>query len=85
MILSSQITTVILWLVIFYNCINPIDGYTTAINWTGLGLGIAHAIEAIVFLPKAKKAGGSLPAHIVMLLIFGYVHNMVLDKKLAAQ
>lgn len=85
MIVGSQIATIIAWIIILFNLIAPINGYSSMINWIGLGLLGAHLVETIVFLPKAKKVGGSLALHALMLLIFGYVHNMVLDKQLAAK
>jgi hypothetical protein len=35
------------------------------------GLVIVHAIECIVFLPKLRRAGGSLGNHLVQTMIFG--------------
>jgi uncharacterized protein YhhL (DUF1145 family) len=38
------------------------------------GLVIVHAIECIVFLPKLRRAGGSLAHHLVQTMIFGVFH-----------
>jgi uncharacterized protein YhhL (DUF1145 family) len=35
------------------------------------GLLIVHAIECVVFLPKLRRAGGSLAQHLVQTMIFG--------------
>lgn len=35
------------------------------------GLVIVHAIECVVFLPKLRRAGGSLGNHLVQTMIFG--------------
>ena len=35
------------------------------------GLVIVHAIECVVFLPKLRRAGGSLANHLVQTMIFG--------------
>ena len=36
-------------------------------------LGI-HALEALVFLPRLRAAGGSLAGHVVQTLLFGFLH-----------
>jgi len=38
------------------------------------GLVIVHAIECVVFLPKLRRAGGSLANHLVQTMIFGFFH-----------
>lgn len=38
------------------------------------GLVIVHAIECVVFLPKLRRAGGSLANHLVQTMIFGVFH-----------
>ena len=35
------------------------------------GLVIVHAIECVVFLPKLRRAGGSLGSHLAQTMIFG--------------
>jgi uncharacterized protein YhhL (DUF1145 family) len=85
MILSAQITTIIAWIAIVFNWVHPINGYYDILNYTGLGLAAAHMVETLVFLPKAKKVGGNMAVHIVQLLVFGYVHNMVMDKQLSGK
>ena len=35
------------------------------------GLLIVHAIECIVFLPKLRRAGGSLASHLAQTMVFG--------------
>ncbi len=83
MIITSKIVTLLAWMLIIFNVISPVKGFSEILNWTGLGLAGAHAVETLVFLPKAKKLGGNLAIHIVQLLIFGYVHNMEMDQLLA--
>ena len=85
MIISSKIFTLLAWILIIFNVISPINGFSEMLNWTGIGLAAAHCIETLVFLPKAKKLGGNLPGHIIQLLIFGYVYNMEMDKLLAGK
>jgi uncharacterized protein YhhL (DUF1145 family) len=35
------------------------------------GLLIVHAVECVLFLPKLRRAGGSLARHLVQTMIFG--------------
>jgi uncharacterized protein YhhL (DUF1145 family) len=46
-------------------------------RWGGLLLGIlvvAHAIECVMFLPRLRAAGGSLPNHLLQTFLFGIAH-----------
>lgn len=38
------------------------------------GLVIVHAIECAVFLPKLRRAGGSLANHLAQTMVFGFFH-----------
>ena len=35
---------------------------------------VVHAIECVAFLPRLRRAGGSLGNHLAQTLLFGYVH-----------
>lgn len=83
MIVSAKIFTLLLWVLFIANWVSPFGDYYTVLSWAGLALLAAHIIETAVFFPKAKKAGGNLAAHLLQLLIFGYVHNMAIDEKLS--
>jgi uncharacterized protein YhhL (DUF1145 family) len=39
-----------------------------------------HVIECIVFLPRMRAAGGSLPNHLLQTFIFGFLHASELPK-----
>jgi len=39
-----------------------------------LALLAVHAVEAVVFLPRLRAAGGSLASHVVQTLLFGFLH-----------
>jgi uncharacterized protein YhhL (DUF1145 family) len=80
MVLAAKVVTALAWLAIIVNWVTPINGFYDILHWTGIGLGAAHLIEAFVFLPKAKQAGGSVPLHFLQLFIFGYAHVMGLDE-----
>lgn len=55
-------------------------------DWNGPGrflfpaLLVVHAIEAVVFLPRLRAAGGSLGSHVVQTLLFGFVHLRTLPR-----
>ena len=42
--------------------------------WMFWFLLVAHTLECLIFLPKLKRAAGSLGGHLVQTLIFGIVH-----------
>lgn len=83
MILTAKITTLIAWLFIIANWISPIADWQSVLHWSGVFLLIAHSIEVAVFLPAAKKAGGNIFLHALQLFVFGYAHNMQIEKTLA--
>lgn len=37
-------------------------------------LAVVHLVETIVFFKLCKSAGGSLPAHLVSVFLFGVIH-----------
>lgn len=39
----------------------------------------AHLLECLVFLPRLRRAGGSLPAHLVQTFAFGIFHVREID------
>ena len=86
MIAITKIITLLAWLAILVNCFQPFAAPLDAIlQWTGVGLLVAHVLEMLIFLPKANKAGGSKIAHALQLLVFGYAHNMAMDQTIAAK
>ncbi len=85
MIAIAKISTLIAWIAIVANWIVPFGGDMEAIlHWAGIGLAGAHFVEMLIFLPKAKRAGGNVAMHAVQLFLFGYAHNMALDEQLKA-
>jgi uncharacterized protein YhhL (DUF1145 family) len=46
-------------------------GFGRAIFWT---LAIVHAIECAVFLPRLRRAPGSLASHLRQTFLFGILH-----------
>lgn len=86
MIVANKIIITILWLTIFYNWAIPFDGMVyTALHWLGIFMIVAHIVEMGIFFNKAKQAGGNIALHMIQLFLYGYFHNLELDKTLADQ
>ena len=86
MSLIAKIVTAIAWIAIIFNWISPVGGQMQSVlHYSGIFLIVAHFIEMLVFLPKAKQAGGNIALHAVQLFLFGYAHNLELDAKLKQQ
>lgn len=55
--------------------------------WSGTGRNVlllmlvVHGIEAAVFLPRLRAAGGSLAGHVVRTLLFGFLHVSQLPRE----
>jgi uncharacterized protein YhhL (DUF1145 family) len=45
---------------------------------------VAHAIECVVFLPRMRRAGGSLGAHLFQTFLFGVFHLRTLAPEQSA-
>jgi hypothetical protein len=44
------------------------------------GLVLVHAIECVVFLPRMRRAGGSLASHLWQTFVFGVVYAQGLPR-----
>ena len=40
---------------------------------------VAHAVECVAFLPRLRRAPGSLPGHLVRTFVFGILHVRELE------
>ena len=62
-----------------------IVGVDSTLAWVGRAvfwiLLVAHAAECLVFLPRLRDAGGSLPGHIGQTMLFGVLHIRELPKQ----
>jgi uncharacterized protein YhhL (DUF1145 family) len=86
MIYAIKIGTIIGWLVIFANAISPFGGQIeTILNWTGIGLLIAHIVEAIIYLPMINKVAGNKIWHIIQVVVFGIGHFLTMQSTLKTQ
>ena len=57
----------------------------TVALWTLALLVVAHLIEMVLYVPIARRAGGSLAGHMVQFFLFGIVHKKELEASLAGQ
>ena len=49
-------------------------------GWLLAILALAHALECVAFLPKLRRAGGSLPRHLLRTFVFGMLHVRELER-----
>ncbi len=83
MISAIKIGTIIGWLVILANVAMPFGGQlATILNWTGIGLLVAHALEVLAYLPLINKVGGNKASHMVQVLVFGVGHFLSMQETL---
>jgi uncharacterized protein YhhL (DUF1145 family) len=69
-----------LWIACFVALFLPAT--SSAVIWLQRlfwGLLIVHAIECVVFLPKLRRAGGSLGNHLLQTMLFGILHARNVD------
>lgn len=86
MIAAIKLATIALWLVVLANVVMPFGGQVEGIlNWVGIAVLAAHALEAFLYLPIMKKIGGSMPRHIIQVLIFGLGHFLIMQETLKSQ
>ena len=86
MITAIKISTAIGWLIILANWLMPFAGQLQLIlHWSGIGLAAAHALEALIYIPFMKKAGGNIANHMLQTLLFGYGHFLSLQESIKAK
>jgi uncharacterized protein YhhL (DUF1145 family) len=71
---SPRIAVLVLWLALlaaFLVSSSPLASVGRAVF---VLLVVVHAIECVVFLPRLRKAPGSLAGHLLQTLVFGIVH-----------
>lgn len=54
-------------------------------GWILVVLAVAHVVESVVYFGLCKQAGGSLPGHLLQVLIFGYFHMIEMKAAVAAK
>lgn len=73
--------TLLVWAAIALNWLQPFQNadLSTALNYTGLGLAVAHVIELAIFSARIRATAKPL-ANALQTLIFGYAHVAFMDK-----
>ena len=46
---------------------------------------VAHLVEVMVFLPLARRAGGSLVGHMLQVFLFGIFHKREMETSAARE
>jgi uncharacterized protein YhhL (DUF1145 family) len=57
----------------------------SAALWILLLLAGAHLVEVMVFLPLARRAGGSLVGHMLQVFLFGIFHKREMETSAARE
>ena len=71
----AKIVIVAGWLVALSAWFIPTDAlWAEALRFVVFALLGIHALEALIFLPTFRRAGGPLGRHLALTLVFGVVH-----------
>lgn len=71
---SPRIAVLVLWLVILSSFLVS-DSALASVGRALAGLlVVAHILECLIFLPRLRRAPGSLATHLAQTLVFGIVH-----------
>ncbi len=76
----AKMAVIVAWLLGF-GALLLTPGSTPALvgGWLLGILVVAHAVECVVFLPRLRKAPGSLPGHLLRTFVFGILHVRELE------
>jgi len=76
----AKMAVIVAWLLGF-GALFLTPGSTAALagRWLLGLLVVAHALECLVFLPRLRRAGGSLPSHLLRTFVFGILHVRELE------
>ncbi len=83
---GAKIAVLVLWAVLI--ALAATLGGTsigTFAAWTVGILIVVHLLEMVLFLPLARRAGGSLPGHLLQLFLFGVVHKAEMQASLGGR
>lgn len=83
---GAKIAVLVLWALILVLALT--QGGTrvgTLAGWTLAVLVAFHLLEVVLFLPLARRAGGSLPGHLLQLFLFGVVHKAEMQASLGGR
>lgn len=71
---SPRIAVLVLWLALLASFLVSGSALATVGRVVFLLLVLAHVVECVVFLPRLRRAPGSLGGHLLQTLVFGVVH-----------
>lgn len=76
----AKMAVIVAWLLGF-GALFLTPGSTPAVlgGWLLGILAVVHAVECVVFLPRLRRARGSLPSHILRTFVFGILHVRELE------
>jgi len=69
-----KIALIVLWIVCAAAFALPDSAFAVGARRLFAVLVAAHALECLVFLPRLRRAGGSLGHHLVQTFFFGIFH-----------
>lgn len=76
-----RIVLLVVWLLALAAVLMPATGMLfTVLRWLFWTLVVAHAIECVLFLPRLRKAPGSLAGHLGNVMLFGVLHVKTLPR-----
>lgn len=77
----TRIFLLVVWLLALAAVVMPATGTMfTVLRWLFWALIVAHAIECVLFLPRLRKAPGSLAGHLGNVMLFGVFHIRTLPR-----
>lgn len=77
----TRIALLVVWLLLLAAVLLPgTHPMQTAAHWLFWILIVAHAIECVLFLPRLRKAPGSLAGHLWNTMLFGIFHIKTLPR-----
>ncbi|MDX1648996.1 MAG: hypothetical protein R3263_04000 [Myxococcota bacterium] len=81
---GPRIAVLVLWLALLASFLVSTSTVAVVGRVVCLLLLAAHLVECVVFLPRLRRAPGSLAAHLLQTLVFGVVHVRELPAEAAS-
>ena len=72
---NPRIAVLVLWLVLLASFLVSDSALASVGRVVAVLLLVAHILEFLIFLPRLRRAPGSLAAHLAQTLVFGLVHG----------
>lgn len=78
---SPRIAVLVLWLALLASFLVSTSTVAAVGRVVFLLLLAVHVVECLVFLPRLRRAPGSLAGHLLQTLVFGVIHVRELPKE----